>query len=660
MNNLELHQRLKDYGEWKTRLVQAIENYQQWLHNYGNPAPELKETLLSVVRNLASDRVTLAFAAEFSRGKTELINSMFFSETGLRLLPSTPGRTTMCPTELFYDADGGSYIRLLPIESRLEEMSLEEHKKGKDGWVQIDLDCSFPIQMQEAFKELVSVKRVSREAAIQLGLYHEESKPGKAPPPKSVEIPCWRHALISFPHELFKNGLVILDTPGLNALGSEPELTLNMLPNAQAVIFVIAADSGVTQSDLEMWQHHIQRFRSKNKKGLAVVMNKIDALWDDLQNDDAINQSIRSQVSNTASTLEIDEDVIFPVSAKQALLAKVKEDDALLEKSRIGVLESFLANDVLREGKQIIIESVSHHIGLSAAESLNGLDSESDHLTTQIKDLQRLSGTNTVMTERLMVETREEQSKYLAKFENFQVSRRLITGRSEALLEALDREKVNTIISRTKKQMANSLTTIGMKSVMKKVIDELTEVLETGIELSEQTRRLVNSVYKKFNDDNDFKSLSPPVFSMTEYQLQMEQLFTEVEAFRSSTSSTLMEQSLVVKKLYSSIIGQAKDVLRYAYTDAKNWTSTALSPLTRELNSHKRLIETRLEMLRDFNNQTNDAGGHIEKLESQQAQINTKHDELIKIIDSMGIDMSLYQRSDEMANSEPLAAVANS
>ena len=50
-----------------------------------------------------------------------------------------------------------------------------------------------------------------------------------------VEIPMWRHALISFPHPLLKEGLTIVDTPGLNALGNEPELTINMLPNAQAV-----------------------------------------------------------------------------------------------------------------------------------------------------------------------------------------------------------------------------------------------------------------------------------------------------------------------------------------------------------------------------------------------------------------------------------------
>ena len=72
-----------------------------------------------------------------------------------------------------------------------------------------------------------------------------------------VEISLWRHAIINFPHPLLKQGLVILDTPGLNAIGTEPELTLNLIPNAHAVLFILAAETGVTKSDIDVWRTHI-------------------------------------------------------------------------------------------------------------------------------------------------------------------------------------------------------------------------------------------------------------------------------------------------------------------------------------------------------------------------------------------------------------------
>ena len=54
--------------------------------------------------------------------------------------------------------------------------------------------------------------------------------PGAGGDDGMLEIPRWRHAIINFPHPLLQQGLVILDTPGLNAIGIEPDLTLNQLP----------------------------------------------------------------------------------------------------------------------------------------------------------------------------------------------------------------------------------------------------------------------------------------------------------------------------------------------------------------------------------------------------------------------------------------------
>ena len=226
MRNLEFKRQLHEYSQWREQLMQAIEMYREWRGRYKHSDPHSTDTLLNILSGLQSDRITLAFAAEFSRGKTELINALFFAETGVRLLPSSPGRTTMSPTELFWDEEGGNYIRLLNIESRLEDISLMEYKRNPDRWTQIDLDSGSPTQMQEAFKELVATKNVPREMADKLGLWNErEAAEQGIIDPKTVEIPCWRHALISFPHPLLKEGLCILDTPGLNALGSEPELT---------------------------------------------------------------------------------------------------------------------------------------------------------------------------------------------------------------------------------------------------------------------------------------------------------------------------------------------------------------------------------------------------------------------------------------------------
>ncbi|GAB6068464.1 dynamin-like GTPase family protein [Methylothermus subterraneus] len=625
---MHLQQQLKAFGQWKSRLIEAIEQYHAWLKKYELSTAEVAEALLGMRRNLEAERITLAFVAEFSRGKTELINALFFSETGLRLLPSTPGRTTMCPTEIFYDPEGGSYIRLLAIETRLDQATLSEFKDRPESWLQIELNPASPIQMQEVFQELVAVKRVSLEEAKRLGLYHEDAKAGFDIPPESVEIPCWRHALISFPHPLLKEGLVILDTPGLNALGSEPELTLSMLPSAQAILFVLAADTGVTKSDMEMWLHHVRGSEGKNQRHLAVVMNKIDTLWDDIQSETSIERSIQAQVKEIARILGIQEGLVFPVSAKQGLLAKVKGDAKLLEKSRLERLEDYLAQDVLDGRREFMRQAVIAGIGQRVAESLTGVVAEIAQLQGRLDELRSLDINNEGMTRRLLEETRQQQSLYLRSVDGFQASRPVFAAQVKRMLQVLAPTRVDQIIKNHTRAMEASFTTYGMKQAMKAVFDDLAVVLHEGVQAVEETQALVNAIYRKFAEVPGYGELKPPSFSIRDYQVALEDLFNEGEAFRTSLSSTLLEQHLVIQKLYATVLSKARKLLHQVHRETAGWSALALSPLVQWIKGYKKLIEQRLGVLRKVNESKESLEAEIQKLEQALAPLLVQQREL--------------------------------
>ncbi len=642
MRNMEFKQQMHEYSQWRAKLVQAIEMYQQWRSRYGMNDPHSTETILNILNGLQADKITLAFVAEFSRGKTELINALFFAETGVRLLPSSPGRTTMSPTELFHDEKDGNYIRLLNIESRLEDIPLSEFKKKPDRWNQIDLDCDSPTQMQEAFKELVATKLVDREVADKLGLWNErEAAEQGIINPEKVEIPCWRHALISFPHPLLKEGLSILDTPGLNALGTEPELTLSMLPSAQAIIFVLAADTGVTKSDLEMWRNHVCHNRGGNRQGLAVVMNKIDAMWDDLADANSYDDSIRSQIKTSATTLKVNESVIFPVSAKQALLAKVKADETLLEKSRLAALETYLANDILKQRKNILLATINRDIGFLVSESFSLTKASLEGAIKQLEEFKKIDFQNQDMTGKLMAETRDRQNLYLANVENFQASRRVFTVQAQALIDSFAKEKVDSIIKTTKHDMAKSLTTYGMKQNIRKLFDELRDLLQDSVDSTNETRRLVKAIHKKFKDEYGFKEIEPQLFSIKQYQIELEQIFDEGEAFRSSAKTTMSEQSIVINKLYSTLIAKARNILRQAHADATTWSNGVLTPLMHQIKDHKKQIEGRLQMLRKINESKGSIAENIAGLEAELEPLKRQRDELTIIINAMRLDASI-------------------
>jgi Dynamin family len=311
--------------------------------------------LTALRERLSSERLVLAFVAEFSRGKSELINAIFFADAGRRVLPASPGRTTMCPVELRYEANLPPRLMLLPIETRLKGFSLAELRPRDDFWLTVPLDPKNPQSLSESLAAVTRTRRVTVDEAIALGFWSHE-QPEDNPPQSedgSVEIPAWRHAVINYPHPLLERGLVVIDTPGLNAVGAEPELTLGLLPSAHAVVFVLAADTGVTRSDLTIWRQHLGQASLER----FVVLNKIDALVDPLGTHAEVQAQIVQQCDTTAEMLGVAPHRIFPLSARDALASRVAGDAAGLARSRLPPLEAALATELLPRRQELLLQS---------------------------------------------------------------------------------------------------------------------------------------------------------------------------------------------------------------------------------------------------------------------------------------------------------------
>jgi len=592
---------MQAYGRWKTELLSSIKSFQKWLEINKMSSSEVELRIFELIQTLKSDSLTIAFVAEFARGKTELINAIFFSEYDRRLLPSEAGRTTMCPTELFYDhTTDKDYIRLLPIETRLDEASINELKSDPVNWTHIDLDTNSSESMAESFQEIVRTKKVSPEEAMKLAL-HSPGDGTHIGPDGKVEIPMWRHALISFPHPLLKEGLNILDTPGLNALGTEPELTLNMLPSAQAVVFVLAADTGVTKSDMEMWKHYVEPLGGEAKSGRIVVLNKIDTLWDELKDEAGINKSITTQCTTTARMLNIDSDNVYPVSAQKGLLAKIRHDVELIKRSNILSLESILSKDILPAKQNIVRESVVGEIGGMAKEAQSMIASRLAEANNQLKELNNLSGKNEDVIVHLMKKTRQEQTIYHKSVESFQANKKTFNEHHSHLLSTLSINALDKLMAETRKNMTGAWSTMKLKKGMKDFFEVINGTMETANKHVENVNRLVQTIYRQFNKEHGLTETKPRLFSIVKYQRDLERLYFEAEAYRNSPVMTMTEQAFVVKKFFISMVSHARNTLYQAHQEANSWSKAAMLPLVTRIKEHKDQMEKRLESLRKIN-----------------------------------------------------------
>ncbi len=617
-----LSRRLGQLKRWRDELAAAITAYQDWVEQQRLTDGEEDLRIYELISALQSDKITVGLAAEFSRGKSELLNAIFFADFKQRLLPSSSGRTTMCPTELRYDEKEQPCIKLLPIETRKTASTIAEYKRTPIHWTTIHLlKPDSAEEVREAFLEVTRTKKVHVREAQELGLYNpDKTRRNDDPVPMDnvIEIPVWRHAVINYPNPLLRQGLVALDTPGLNALGVEPELTMSMLPSAQALLFVLAADTGVTHSDLEVWNHCI----AGGKRGHhLVVLNKVDTMWDELEDEATIAANVARQVDEAARVLGVDKSQVLPVSAQKGLIGKIKGDAALLERSGLPALERRLAEELIPSRHAILRERIVGEVGGRIESSRALLEARLADTTQQLAELKQLGGKNLDAIQKTVAHVRQEKKNYDREIEGFNLTRAALTEQAGNLLGHMSLKSVDELIAGTRETMEGSWTTAGLQRGMAAFFRGTAQRLKRVSQESEHIRQTVARIYQRLHTEYGLPPIAPPALSLSHFFDEFKQLEEKAEAFRNSPVTLITEQHFVVRKFFITLVSQARQLFHDANETSKGWFRASVSPVFVQVQQHKAAIEQKLEMLRKIQQDMDSLSKRIAELEETREQL---------------------------------------
>lgn len=613
---MTLAQHFAAYSEWRSLLSGGIESFRNWLADNELNDAQTDLRLTQLLEKLREDRLHVAFVAEFSRGKSELINAIFFADYGSRMLPSSAGRTTMCPTELMFDPAKPPSIELLPIQTRESNASISEYKRFPDEWKIVPLDIESPESMQEALRHVSEVTRVDSDTAEKLGFAagEEESVIYRIAEDGMVEIPRWRHAIINFPHPLLRQGLVILDTPGLNAIGTEPELTLSLLPNAHAVLFVLSADTGVTQSDLTIWREHIGTPGGR-KKGRIVVLNKIDGLWDELKTQAEIDAEIVKQTNSCAWTLDLPSAQVFPVSAQKALVAKINDDDALLQRSRLPDLEYALSEELIPAKQEIVRDNTDAEFADLYMRMRGLLESRLAGLREQLTELSELRGKNKGVVEYMMGKVRAEKEEFESGLQRYYAVRSVFSQLTNRLFGHLGLDSLRLLTQATRESMIEATFSKTLSDAMKNFFDVARGNLDKSNGEITEILAMMEAIYKKFAVEHGLKLGTPTSFSLIRYEKEIDRLEQWCNAHLNTMFQLLTHQKAnVTQKFFEEVAVQVRRAFERANRDAESWLKAIMAPMETQVREHQIQLKRRLESIKRIHQATDTLEDRIKEL----------------------------------------------
>lgn len=299
---------LDQYVLNRINLMMILDKVADFAWEKGNsPAASL---LKESKTRLAQEDFTLVILGEFKRGKSTLINALL----GGQLLPTAIVPLTAIPTVIQY----GSQLKV--------------HVIYLDG-----------------VKKEISISEIA-------GYVTERENP------KNVKR--IREVLISHPSELLKQGVILVDTPGVGSIYQHnTDAAYAYLPNSDAAIFMISIDAPLSKNEI-YYLKDILKFTNK----LFFILNKID-----IASPEDVNEALEYTRETLRNELGEGEYNLIPLSARQALLGRTGEGKPdLTDISGIKKLEETLGNFIRNEKGRLLLESAAAR----ALRTINELEME--------------------------------------------------------------------------------------------------------------------------------------------------------------------------------------------------------------------------------------------------------------------------------------------
>ena len=243
---------------------------------------------------LEADVFSLVVVGQFKRGKTTFINALL----GKELLP----------------------VGIIPLTSIITVLNYGE-----------DLQIN-------AFFENGASKEIYLD---ELPLYvTEKHNPKNKKGVDRVEI--------AYPSPYLKNGVQIIDTPGVASVHEHnTKTTYEYLPRADAAIFLVSVDPPLTQAELNFLRD-LKKLVTKT----FFIQNKIDTV-----NKNDCEESLAFSKDVIEKEAGFDNAEIYPLSAKNALEGKITHDQEKIERSGLIEFERSLDRFLMEEKGQVLLNS---------------------------------------------------------------------------------------------------------------------------------------------------------------------------------------------------------------------------------------------------------------------------------------------------------------
>jgi Dynamin family len=585
--------RLSDFLSWRTQLQRSIDQVRGELARHGLLEGETALALDQLLERAHKDRLSIAFVSEAERGKSELINALFFSERRRRLLPSGPGRSTLCVTELRHDPDLEPGVRLLPIETREQDTPYEAWLEDLSTWRFVPFMYEDFDSIQRALVSLSETRRVTLAEAVAWGLHAEAAGRRAQGSGTLLDVPRWRHAIINMPHPVLQAGLVVIDTPGLSALAAEPELSRKRLPLCDCVVYVIDGPQGLTKPDISIWRDYLAPNPPGNAFGqhsrqvphsTLVAVNKIDHFYDQHENNSDALRDIDRVVKEVSDLLRVEPMSVIPLSARLGYIGKTSGDRDKLVRSRLYQLERALTRSLSDQRQQSFSAEARRLMGEQIDLARGRLDEERFDILGALRNMSELRERNQKLIGSLSGQASSHLERYETALKEVRQLRMLHGRMADGLAVVTDRDRTRREIDAAGQALAAGLMPGAIEEAVAKFLQDCRERIEN----IEGKVNEVKSIYEQASVRMT-RELGMPAMELLPFSTQ--RFYTELQKAESElkeTAALSLKRGAALEQHFHDTCGsRVRHLFEIAARESSLWMRGMLAALDKSFERMK-------------------------------------------------------------------------
>jgi GTPase SAR1 family protein len=440
MNQYEL------FNERRAQLLNILSKSSEICELLGQHAQKLH--LSQIYNKVSSDQFKVMVLGTFKNGKSTFINALL----GEAVLPAFAVPCTAVINEVKWAKEKSAVLHFRnPLPKPLP----------------VNLSKRAVSHIEAANGEATPPMRIPIE---ELETYVAIDDPAR-PQDESIAESPYDKAEIFWPIELCRNGVEIIDSPGLNEHGIREKVTVEYVAQADAILFVMSSLALASQTETNFVELNLH---NSGHKEIFFICNRFDQL-DSAQEQERIKAFALQKLMPLTDLKK----GVFFLSAKQAINGRRDVNEELLERSGILELEKSLSEFLVNERGRLKLLTPARELNLAAGQLIsNVIPGQRRLLTMANEDVDRKVKEITPK----LVDARRAKDQILREMsQHFELLHRDVRDEAVKFLNDIACQ-IPTIIEGTPTEVEIKTFTLKQKQQVEQLVKELMEKLDIEVQ----------------------------------------------------------------------------------------------------------------------------------------------------------------------------------